>query len=846
MKDVFELNGKWTLTDAETGKTYAQAVPGCNYRALQEAGEIPDPFVGLNEKADLWVGERDWIYEKQFELSPSFLNFNKIYLAFDRLDTLAEITLNGRVVAKTSNAHVGYEFEVKEFLAEKNLLRVKFSSPINYVLERQKSLKCPVNGNGLTGIAALRKPSCHFGWDWGPVIPVSGITGEARLVGSSGGRISEFDVFQHHGEKVTVEVRAAAEKPLVAGLELVAELISPSGDKQRKSAAQSGENTFVFEVENPMLWQPNGATKRTEQPLYTVNLKLLSGDTVVDEKEKKIGLRTVELDLSPDEYGENFAFKVNGKRVFCKGASVIPFDSYPSRVTAADVERYVKIAAECGFNMLRVWGGGEYGSEIFYDLCDRYGILVWQDFMFACQGYPFFDEEFSKSVSEEIEYQVKRLSHRASLAIFCGNNEIEVMSMAWIYKRKYISSAKNFFYETLPALIKKHNDFTPYVPGSPLGAGYMKKNGSEDVGDTHLWAVWHGFQPIKFYRKNYTRFCSEFGFESMPDERTVVGFLGKGNLPSLSDEAFSAHQKCKNGNEKMKFYITENYRLPKSFEDYVYLSEVCQAACVADATEHWRRNAGRCNGALYWQFNDCWPTCSWAGIDYHKRYKALQYQAKKFMNPFTVSIEDGDKKFRVFALNDRIEPQEGVLTVRIVRFDGEVVFEEKTAFSVLGSDKKVVWEGELKKFGGRKALKNAVFAATLSAYGKSETKTVLFDKERNVPLPAANIDVDVKVRGTTAEYCLESDKFVRCLRLKTAYDSPLSDNFFDLLPGKKVTVTGVVPEGVDSKDVKKGLSLMHVGLMKPCGSRLSEKLFRLKTLADPWNLLNYVWYKFFM
>ncbi len=854
-KNFIDLCGQWTLLDPVSCKEYPANVPGCNYSDLQNAGVIPDPFVALNEKQTEWVSKQDWVYEKTFDLTREDLFADRIFLNFEKIDTLCDVTLNGEKIASVSNCHIPYSFEVKRFSKEgENKLSLYFHSPVNAVIQKQKRIKCPVNNNGLTGIAHLRKPQCHFGWDWGPVIPVSGIEGDVKLVFSNKGRILQTRVKQTF-EDGGVRLRAEIQNEIYGDdtLELYVKLVCPSGETYESAAIAKDKNVVEFFIEKPLLWYANGMTNCHEQPLYTIEKTLLSDDCVLSSSKKQIGLRTITLDRSRDKYGSNFCFYVNGKRVFAKGANWIPTDSYPARTTEKDIEEYVKIARDSGFNMLRVWGGGGYESEYFYDLCDRYGILVWQDFAFACQAYPFFDDEFLQNVKEEVKYVANRLADRACLALWCGNNEIEAMTAGWALRRKFVKWTKTFFYDILPVELKKYDDVTPYIEGSPVGTKFLKNVGSDNVGDVHLWAVWHGFQPLAYYKTRNPRFCSEFGFESMPDLKTIAKFASEADF-DLSSEVFSSHQKCRGGNEKMKFYIAERYRLPKRFEDYVYLSQLCQSLCVGEATEHWRATE-RCNGSLYWQFNDCWPTCSWSGLDYYKNYKAVQYEAKKFFAPFSLAIEKEKNDVKAVVFNDNIAMQKGVLDVKVETFDGKELFSEQIPVEVEGCSTCVAKQYDVRKFGGKKALKNAVFVATLTcenpqnvAECQPETirKTMLFGKEKNLKLPKANVTVDVHREGNKAIYTIKSDVFVRKFALFTKQNSPLSDNYFDVLPNETVRISQTMDEGCALEVLKNDFEFKHVAAIAPKSSKFADSFFRFKTLLSTWNLLNYVWYKFFM
>lgn len=842
---IKDLNGKWYLKEVDTDKVIEATVPGCNYLDLLDNRIIEDPFYKNNEKKVGWVAEKDWLYFRNFTLTKEEMKADKIYLNLKQVDTICDIFINGNKVQYADNCFVGYEIEVKQFLVEgENSIELYFYSPVKYVLDKQQHEKCPRNANGLTGIAHIRKPACHFGWDWGPILTPSGISGDIYLEFVSTARLINIGLEQIHNDTVSLSVSADIERYCIDELKVIAILTEPNNQQKQEFIVQNDKIKCDFCIDNPILWQPNGYTDRVTQPLYELSLELYSNDILIDSTTRKTGIRTIELNRQKDEYGNNFQFVVNGKPIFCKGANWIPPDSFITRQTKEQIEKYILIAVKSNFNMIRVWGGGYYETDYFYELCDKYGILVWQDFMFACQAYPFFIEEFSQNVYREIEYNVKRLAYHPSLALWCGNNEIEVMSTAWLNRKKYVEWTEKYFYHILPEIVRKFDKVTPYIAGTPIGSSHNKGVGSDKVGDTHLWAVWHGLQKLNYYRTRYTRFCSEFGFESLPDINAIERFCDKSDY-SLDGEVFSAHQKCMSGNKKMQFYITSKYRLPERFEDYIYLSQICQSECVKDATEHWRRNKGRCNGSLYWQFNDCWPVCSWASVDYYQNYKALQYDAKKFFSPVIVSIEDNKNGGKVYLINDTDKPFDAFVRVRLVEFAGKnhILYSQNT---VIDNTKPMLCYtydiSDLKKLCD---IKNAVLVAEIIKDDEIVgTNTVLFGKEKNLRLPKAEIDVSVEKCDDKVIYRLKSDKYVRKLMLHTSIsNAPFSDNFFDLLPNEEKTVTQELSV-CDIDEIKSSLTLFDISKVVPKNSKFIDFITKSKIFLSPLNFVNYIYYKY--
>ena len=841
------LNGNWILKDLKDGKEYPAVVPSVDYVELMSAGAIDDPFKGVNEKDSLWVAERDWSWRRTFRADAELLAADRVFLVCEMLDTLATVRINGEIAAYADNCHIRHEFEVKRFLKEgENTIEIVFSSPVNYITEQRNATgRAPANPNGLNGIDRIRKPQCHFGWDWGPVLPPSGIAGDISLQPVYGAYITEFAIDERRdGDAFAVRMSLVADTVNAkCAPEAEFSLTAPDGTVQRTTVGVKGNRAECeFRVENPELWWPNGMTERKEQPLYGCDASLTEGGKTLSTKHKNIGLRTIELDRGADEYGSNFRFVVNGKPVFARGANIIPFDSFDTRTDGEKLEYYVRAAAECNFNMFRIWGGGYYAGEKLLDLCDRFGIMVWQDFMFACMAYPFDEPNYLANVQKEVFFNVKRMRERACLAIWCGNNEIEAMANLWAPYPSRLKWNEEFFYRILPKWVGALDAVTPYIPGSPCGTGHLKGMQSDEVGDTHLWAVWHGLQPLDYYRKRGTRFCSEFGFESLPDEKTLA-YYAKPEDMRLDSEVFNAHQKCASGNKKMVYYIASRFDLPGKIEDWVYLSQICQSECVRDATEFWRSNPVRCNGSLFWQFNDCWPVCSWAGIDYFGNYKCLQYRAKSFFAPLAVMLSASKESARVRMVNDGAEAVRGTLTVTVARFDGEKVVEKALELECESGFNKEVWSIPAEQVGGVGALKNLYVAAVFEGGGKRVKSTALFVKENKVKLPRANVSAEVtEVGDGVARITVKSDKYARFVRLWTPLvTSPFSDNFFDLLPGESVGVS-IYIGNADPEEFKRTLAVHHLAQTEKAVPRLVQNMRRLGIFLIPVNFFSYLYY----
>lgn len=842
---IFDLAGKWSFHEVGSSEWMPATVPGCNYTDLMANGKLEDPFIGMNEKKALWVAERNWEYTHEFTLPAKMAASKKIVLECDMLDTLAEVYVNDRLLGKPDNAHVNWVYDITDIVCKlTNKIRIKLLSPVEYIEDRQEKDAMPGNMNGITGTPHIRKPQCHMGWDWGPTLPLSGILRGIRLRCYDVESIKELKITQDHSDgNVTVKADLITNKNNADNDKIQRRftLIAPNGDKQIQTI--EADNT-EFIITEPELWQPCDISDKTIQPLYTILVELVKDGNVIDECVKRIGLRTILLDRKADEYGNNFRFIVNGVPIFAKGANWIPNDSFINRFDTKKLRYMLTAVQRANMNMIRVWGGGYYESDEFYDLCDEMGILVWQDFCFACAPYPFYNDEFLNNVKNEIEYNVKRLRHHASLALWCGNNEIEQMTAGWMTKRKLIEWENKFFYGILGSELRKYDTVTEFIEGSPgSGLGFMKKTNSDNYGDTHLWAVWHGLQPLNYYRKRFTRFCSEFGLESLCDMKTIESFAEPKDY-SLKSDIFMAHQKCSSGNSKMLFYMSTKYHIPANFQDIVYLSQLIQLECVKDATEHWRRNRGRCNGSLYWQLNDCWPVTSWSSIDYKGRYKALQYGARHFNAPISVSLEDKNGKVNIFVINDYAAPFKGVINYRVESFAGETVDKGKFFVEIDEVSSLNVKTLDYKRKFGMKALKDKVlFVELADTDGKVISgKTCLFVAEKHARLTDPKLAAGVEVKGDTAYITVSADSFARSVMVSVAgtYE-PLSDNFIDIPANSSVTLT-MPSNGLTAEIIGQRITLQSVATVERKGSSFGEFLFRVKVFLKPINFANWIYY----
>jgi beta-mannosidase len=837
-----DLGGTWQMTNCSNNETISATVPGCNYLDLLAAGKIQDPFWGQNEVEASQVAKEDYLYSRTFEVGFDLLRQPHVELVVSGLDTLATLSLNGQQIARTANYHRTYRLDVKELLREKdNTLEVRFESPYAYIKQREAAN--PLGGMGFEkGIGHIRKPQYHFGWDWGPNLPPAGISGKIGLEAYMA-RIEEVRVVQRHADgRVTLSIDAILGGE-AKGRTVRSTLIDPKGHKQTARTDVNGSVAHLeFEIEKPQLWWCNGLG---EQPLYQLETQLLEFLNVEDEVVQSIGLRTIELDTRTDGLGRQFRFVLNGVPLFAKGADWIPSDSFINRTTYEDLQFYVEQAKWANMNMLRVWGGGYYESDDFYELCDRNGIMVWQDFAFACSAYPFEEAEFLENVHQEVIDAVRRLRHHASLALWCGNNENELMAALWKKKKVTYEANYDFYYNILSRWVSELDAVTPYWFGSPSSGERSIDAASLDHGDNHLWAVWHGLLPVSAFRRMPARFTSEFGLESFPSMRAIRSFTDKPDVNYL-DPVMLTHQKSAGGNQKILFYLIDQFRDPLRFEDFVYLSQLSQAQAMRFASDDWRRKMGVCNGSLYWQYNDCWPVASWAGIDYLKQPKAVHYHSRQYNKPVCLSNDCYADRAEIYLANDLPEPIKGKLEWRVSGFDGQVISNADLEVEAGGVEATRLMVLNFSDVLGKKPKNEVVLTVRLISEGQTlDEKTWLLCADKHVAFPGPTIQANCAVKNGQAAITLQSDVFARSVfvELKGVL-APFSDNYFDLLPAQPKIISVAVPEGMGDDDVTRGLHLKSMADVEPKTSLLGDKWTQFKLRFNKVNLSTWLIFKF--
>lgn len=798
----------WTFREVAPRATWLPAtVPGCVHLDLRRAGRIPDPFFGTNELDLQWIEDRDWEYRATFTVPASVLAEEVVELCADGLDTVASVFLNGELIAETDNMFITHRWSVKPRLRRgRNELRVVFRSAVDSIRTTRTDFVPPREFNDPIGNSVrIRKQPCQFGWDWGPRFVTAGIWRDLRLEAWTANRLVDLRITQTHAHGAVT-------------LEVTPEFARPTADISSEITIAHDGKTLLrtthpkSEIPDPQLWWPAG---QGAQPLYDVTLVARAADgREIGRLTRRIGLRTIELDCSPDEAGERFRFVVNGRPIFLKGANWIPAHSFVAGLTRADYARDLRSAVAAHMNAVRVWGGGIYESEHFYDLCDELGLLVWQDFMFACTLYPA-DDAFVASVATEAAQNVARLRHRACLALWCGNNELVQLNGAEIRDDPaYRAGYEKIFHDVLPAAVAAHDGVTPYRPSSEWRGTYENGHAlGEKKGDTHYWDVWHARHPVKDYEKWRFRFVSEFGMQSYSSPATNATFCPPGQ-DNVFGPVMENHQKNRAGNQIILDYVSRRYRFPKSQDALITLSQLNQAYCMRTGIEHYRRLMPHCMGALYWQLNDCWPVASWSSLEFTGRWKALHHEARRFLAPSLVTAHvPGDeepivgnyrrstvREVHLYTVHDAPEKSPATLHWDLFHLDGRIILAGKKRVTLHPGESVLQQTLDLAKplaAHGRDSLYLRI--ALDGPDHRLSEETVFLAPPRFVDLPRVKTRVAVKaVSPREARLTVTSPAFQH----RFHFDLPglsheTSDNFFDLYPDEPKTVTLTFPRSVD-------------------------------------------------
>ena len=785
----------WKMTYGEY-KDLECSAPCSMYSVLLEHKLIEDPFYGINEEQATPLSDSDCIFETEFTLDEETLEREYIELKFLGLDTICDIIVNGNTIDSVKNMHREYVYDVKNYVLKgKNQVRLEFSSPIEYFKKMNSKHCLYTNGDTIAGAAHLRKALYMSGWDWGPHLPDIGIWRPVAIEAYDGDKILDVYAEQSHkNNKVILDIEV--ETAHAKGYDLYAEIDG------KEIILKGGKGKL--EIENPKLWWVRGYG---EQFLYQLTVKMLKNAEILDVKTQRIGLRTLTVSTMPDETGSEFCFVLNGIKIFSMGANYIPQDNLLSRINPDRTKKLIESAIDANFNTLRIWGGGYYPEDEFYDLCDEYGIMVWQDFMVACCNV-WLTEDMKSEFAAEAIYNIKRFRNHASLAILCGNNEMEEAVLYWgvgnsqLVKEDYIE----LYERMLPEICKKYAPETFYWPASPSSGGGFDDPTCATRGDVHFWKVWHGGVPFTEYRKHNFRFCSEYGFESYPSIKTIKTFCKEEDMNCFS-RVMENHQKCKGGNKKIIMYLADNYLYPTSFEALVYASQLLQADAIKYGVEHFRRCRPYCMGSIYWQFNDCWPVASWSSVDYFGRYKALHYAAKKFYAPVAMGLFREQNNLTVNISNETMNDFEG--EVRIFHSDAEfnVIRSYTKEISVKPLSSTDVFSEE---FTPENIYGEYLYSELYDKNGNFIMRqTELFVPPKHFDWKKPNIKAEISVSGDKTVIDISSDTFTKGVFIDfTDFDCKLSDNFFDITDKKCYQVT--VETDHTPQELKKQMKIISV------------------------------------
>lgn len=817
---VCTLHSDWTFCQVGDTLWSDAKVPGTIHQDLINHNRIPNPFYGMNEEAVQWVENEDWMYRTSFVVTEEQLNRDAAVLELDGLDTYADVFLNGALILRSDNMFVGHKVSVKSVLRKgENRLLIRFRSAVKEALPQWETngFDYPADNDHSSKRVSIytRKAPYSYGWDWGIRLATCGIWRPVRLVFSDVARIEDYYVRQASvsASKADVdnrlEITNVTSQPVSALLKVAYHYTAnDTKEVQKQIELRPGENTVSLPVmiDNPHLWMPNGWG---EPSLYKFTASVSVDGVEVASQERQVGLRSIRVVMEDDEHGKSFYFEVNGHPMFAKGANFIPDDALLPNVTPERYKRILEDVKAANMNMLRVWGGGIYEDDKFYDEADRNGILIWQDFLFACTTYPH-DPLFLKRVEAEAEYNIKRLRGHASLAMWCGNNEIYEGVRYWGWKNKYTAEAfaemnrgyDVLFRQLLPDMVKRFDSDRFYMHGSPYEANWGRPE-SWKIADSHNWGTWYGRKPFESFDSEIPRFMSEYGFQAFPEMKTIRTFAEEKDF-ELESPVMNAHQKATIGNALIKQTMSLYYKVPAKFEDLVYVGLVLQGHGMRHGIEAHRRNRPYCMGSLFWQLNDSWPVVSWSSIDYYGNWKAMQYQSQRAFAPVLINaIKEGDD-LCVYLISDELQDRDDVrLIVELMDFDGKSHGKWTQNGKLTANTSMLFLKKRVDEFLSKQDAATSFLCFTLKAKNGAALadEVFYFAYPKDQKLPEARIETSVKKRGEAIEMTLKTDKLARDIFIEVPVQGVrFSDNFFDLLPGQRKKITITSPEGYSLKD----------------------------------------------
>lgn len=810
---VKNLHEGWKFRQARLTNWYPATVPGVVHTDLLQNKIIEDPFFRLNERGLQWIDKEDWVYETCFTLAADMMRKENMELVFEGLDTYADVYLNDECILKADNMFRRWSIPVRQYIREENnILKVYFHSPVKIDVPKWDALpyQYPAsndqseNGglfNKKISIFA-RKTGYHYGWDWGPRLVTSGIWRPVYIRAWSDLRINDVFIEQKEvgaGRAVIAgHVELDADKDMNGVLVTITDEVTGRVLGEWQADLKRGTNrvTVDFVLHKPKLWWSNGLG---EPFLYRFRTDIIAGGELLDSKTERVGIRSLKVVHQPDKDGHTFYIELNGRPVFAKGANYIPSDNFLPRVTPENYKRTILDAAGVNMNMLRVWGGGIYENDVFYDLCDEYGIMIWQDFMFACSMYPA-EGALLDNIHQEAVDNVKRLRNHACIALWCGNNECQDAWLGWGWKCEIERQNKEYadkiwaqyrqqYHVTLPGVVKEYAPGTFYWPSSPF-AFEREMSGTTD-GDRHYWSVWHGKAPISDYDSEKSRFFSEYGFQSFPEFESVKRYAPYPEDWDIRSEVMMSHQRGgDHANGLIETYLLNEYKKPRDFRAFLYMNHVLQGDAIKTAIESHRRQMPYNMGTLFWQHNDCWPVASWASRDYYGRWKAQHYYVRKAYDDILISpVVEGDD-LKVYAVSDRLENTSGRLQLQVCQFDGTVVHHWGKSVGISGNDSRVCFSAPLAKL-LEGANRGTVYVRVdyTDKSGRVYHNNYCLGKQKDMDYPKVDLQTEVRSIEGGYEVTVSADKFARAVCLSVAdNESVYSDNYFDVQPKSSVQV----------------------------------------------------------
>ena len=835
--EVINLNDHWQFSQVNDTVWYDAEIPGSVQADLIRHGVLPDPFYGSNEKNIQWVEDKDWDYINSFIVNADQLKYDDAYIFFEGLDTHTDVFLNGAKILKTENMFVGHKVSVKKLLKEgENRLQIRFYSPINKMMPARESFgfEYPAGNDHRKEKLSIynRKAPYHFGWDWGIRIVQMGIWKPITLNFYNKARIDDYYVKQSFVSKemanidniIEVHSRIKTNATISIGYTLnrnnkIPETIAELKQLQLASIdvkLELGDNLFSLPstIDNPQLWMP---VNWGEQNLYDFYVIVVIDDEIVAVKDVRTGLRTIRHIAKEDENGKSYYFEDNGIPIFAKGTNYIPGEIFTHKQDAKFYETLFDNITGGNMNFVRVWGGGIYENEEFYRQADERGIVVWQDFIFGCTAYPS-DDYFLSNVKQEAIYNIKRLRNHASLAFWCGNNEILEGLKYWGWQKDVTGEIMNqwfegynkTFRELLPSLLDEFDGTRNYVHGSPDIANWGRPE-LFNSGDVHDWGLWYGELPFEALAERLPRFASEFGFQSFPEMKTIKTFAEPDQW-ELESEVMKVHQKASTGNSLIKKYMDMYYHEPNNFEDFVYLGLVMQGNGMEESVEAMRRGRPYCMGALYWQINDCWPVVSWSSIDYYNNWKAQHYRMRDVFAPLALGVEFKDGRLNYYTMSDYLNDTDNLnLVVRIIDFSKGVTKQITEIVSAKANDSKIVKTLDIAELVSDSKKAHTLINAYLtdSKGNLISKKDYFFNWPNKLDLPETEVKTSVKYADGEYKVTLSSKKLAKDVFIEIPImGAQFSDNFIDLLPNEKVTITIKSPEL--KKDSKTPITVKHV------------------------------------